>query len=141
VGVQPDVAGEPAINYLLRFIELQPHLARGSPVTLITGAVPLRPLEKFAGDGILLAGDAAGHADPLTGGGIPLAMAAGALAGEVAARMAKGLATSEEYVARWEAQWGRKLRRNHRLKQRFSPGDRVSHTFLRMFAVATATVK
>ncbi|HDN80686.1 MAG TPA: geranylgeranyl reductase family protein [Chloroflexi bacterium] len=146
LGIQPDVAREPAINYLIRFIESQPHLAQGSPVTLVTGAVPLRPVENIVGDGILVVGDAAGQADPLTGGGIPFAMAAGALAGEVAAKFAgarrrRALTGLEEYKARWEADWGRRLRRNYRLKERFSPGDRISHAFLRVFAVATAAVK
>ncbi|MCS7286652.1 MAG: geranylgeranyl reductase family protein [Anaerolineae bacterium] len=141
LGVQANLAREPAINYLVRFIESIPALSKGSPVTLITGLVPLRPLETIVGPGIILVGDAAGQVDPLTGGGIPFAMAAGALAGEVAARFAQGESPLEEYRERWEEKWGRKLRRNYNLKEQFPPEVRTGESFLRLFAAATGSVK
>ncbi len=141
LGVQASLAREPAVNYLVRFIESVPALSRGSPVTLIAGMVPLRPLEEIVGPGIILAGDAAGQVDPLTGGGIPFAMAAGALAGEIAAGFVRGETSLEEYRRRWEERWGRRLLRNYRLQERFSREERRPPAFLRVFAAATGAVK
>ena len=141
LGVQANLAKEPALNYLVRFIDSIPALSQGSPVTLITGLVPLRPLEEIARPGIMLVGDAAGQVDPLTGGGIPLAMAAGALAGEVAAGFVQGKNSLEEYKIRWEERWGKRLKRNHRLKEQFPPEERLGENFLRLFAAATGAVK
>lgn len=141
LGVQANLAREPVINYLVRFVESIPALSKGSPVALITGLVPLRPLETIVGPGIMLVGDAAGQVDPLTGGGIPFAMAAGALAGEVAARFVRGESPLEEYRERWEERWGRRLRRNYGLKEQFPPEVRTGENFLRLFAAATGSVK
>lgn len=141
LGVQANLAREPVINYLTRFIDSIPYLSQGSPVTLVTGLVPLRPLETIVGPGIMLVGDAAGQVDPLTGGGIPFAMAAGALAGEVAARFVRRESPLEEYKERWEERWGRKLRRNYALKGQFPPESRMGENFLRLFAAATGSVK
>jgi electron-transferring-flavoprotein dehydrogenase len=59
-----------------------------------------RPYDSAVAPGFVAVGDAAGHVNPTTGGGIPAAAKAGAWAGEVAAE-----ATSEEDVsepALWE---------------------------------------
>ena len=55
LGVQADMAARPALDYLVRFIEGQPHLAQGSPVTLVVGGVPVAlPPERLVTDGCLL---------------------------------------------------------------------------------------
>ncbi len=141
LGVQVNLAQEPIVNYLVRFIESIPALAKGGPVTLVTGIVPLRPVETLVRPGIMLVGDAAGQVDPLTGGGIPFAMAAGALAGEIAAGFVQKGTPLEEYQVRWEERWGRKIRRNYRLKEQFPPEARIGEDFLRVFAAATGSVK
>jgi digeranylgeranylglycerophospholipid reductase len=142
VGVQADVADSSALEYLLRFIEEQPWLAQGSPVTLITGNVPVGVAAgPIVCDGLMLVGDAARQADPLTGGGIAGAMLAGRLAAEVAAEAVKkgdtSASTLRAYERRWRESRGRKMERNHRLKTRFTPADRTSKAFVRAFAVAT----
>lgn len=143
LGVQADMAVRPALDYLVRFIEGQPHLARGSPVTLVVGGVPVAlPPKRLVTHGCLLVGDAARQVDPLTGGGITNAMMAGQYAAEVAARAIEGGDTSAsrlaEYEARWASTLGRKMARNYRLKERFGPAQRVSRDFVRLFAAATA---
>jgi len=145
LGVQADMAVRPALDYLVRFIEGQPHLARGSPVTLVVGGVPVAlPPKRLVTHGCLLVGDAARQVDPLTGGGITNAMTAGQYAAEVAARAIEAGDTSAsrlaEYEARWASTLGRRMARNYHLKERFGPDQRTSRDFIRLFAVATAGV-
>ncbi len=141
LGVQADVAERPALDYLVRFVESQPHLAQGSPVTLVTGGVPVAPPpSRMVTDGLMLVGDAARQVDPLTGGGIVNAMTAGRLAAEVAAEcIAAGdvsAAALSAYETRWLAGWGRRLARRYRLKERFPPPARASRECMRVFTVA-----
>jgi digeranylgeranylglycerophospholipid reductase len=142
--VQADMAERPALDYLVRFVENQPHLAQGSPVTLVTGGVPVAPqLPGLVTDGLLLVGDAARQVDPLTGGGIANAMTAGRLAAEVAAECIAGDDVSatalSAYEARWHAGWGRRLSRRYRLRERFPPSTRTSREFMRLFAVVVGS--
>ena len=145
LGVQADVAADSALDYLIRFIESQPHIAQGSPVTLVVGGVPVGPpLPRLVTSGLMLVGDAARQADPLTGGGIANAMIAGRLAAEVAAQAIAAGDTSAEalslYEERWMASRGRKMARNYRLKERFGPDERTSPDFLRVFMVAVGGI-
>jgi digeranylgeranylglycerophospholipid reductase len=145
LGVQADLAADSALNYLNCFIESQPHLAQGSPVTLVVGGVPVGPpLPRLVASGLMLVGDAARQVDPLTGGGIANAMMAGRLAAEVAAQAIAAGDTSAEALALYEQRWmanrGRKMARNYRLKERFGPDERTSPDFLRVFAVAVGGI-
>jgi len=145
LGVQADLAANSALNYLNRFIESQSHLARGSPVTLVVGGVPVGPvLPCLVASGLMLVGDAARQVDPLTGGGIANAMMAGRLAAEVAAQAIAAGDTSAEALAQYEQRWmagrGHKMARNYRLKERFSPEQRSSPDFLRAFMVAVGGI-
>lgn len=142
LGVQADLAQAPALEYLSRFIEGQAWLEEGSPVSLITGNVPVGvPHFPIVSGGLVLVGDAARQADPLTGGGIANAMVAGRLAGDAAAHALEHRDTSPTMLAEYERGWregrGRQMERHHRLKERFSAADRRSTSFLRAFAVAT----
>jgi digeranylgeranylglycerophospholipid reductase len=88
----------------------------------------------------MLVGDAARQVDPLTGGGIINAMTAGKLAAQVAVEAVASGDTSATFLGRYEEQWqastGRKLQRNYRLRQRFSPTQRTDEHFVRAFALA-----
>jgi digeranylgeranylglycerophospholipid reductase len=143
LGVQADFVEAPALEYLNRFIARHRFLEQGSPVTLVTGNVPVGVARgDIVGDGVMLVGDAARQADTLTGGGIANAMIAGRLAAEVAARAVALGDTSRarlaQYQTRWTEERGGRMARNHRLKNRFSPAQRTSPSFLRAFALATA---
>ena len=143
LGVQADLAQRSALEYLHRFIEGYPRLEQGSPVTLIAGNVPVGIARgAIVDDGLILAGDAARQADPMTGGGIANAMVAGRLAAEVSAKAVEEGDTSatalREYERRWAESRGRKMQRNYRLRTRFSAADRSSHAFQRAFAVSLA---
>jgi len=95
---------------------------------------------RLVSDGLMLVGDAARQVDPLTGGGITNAMAAGQLAAEVAAKAIEAGDVSAsalaEYERRWMAGLGRRMARHHRLKERFAPHERTSRRFVRLFALA-----
>ena len=141
LGAQADMSAWPALDYLVRFIEGQPHLAQGSPVTLVVGGVPVAlPPKRLGTDGCMLVGDAARQVDPLTGGGITNAMAAGEYAAEVAVQAIEAGDISArrlaEYEERWAATLRRKMARNYRLKEHFGPAQRASRDFSRLFAVA-----
>jgi digeranylgeranylglycerophospholipid reductase len=143
LGIQADMADRPALDCLVRFIEGQPHLAQGSPVTLVVGGVPVAlPPERLVTDGCLLVGDAARQVDPLTGGGITNAMTAAQYAAEVAAQAIEAGDISAiklaEYEERWASTLGRKMARNYRLKERFAPPQRTSRNFVRLFAMAAS---
>jgi digeranylgeranylglycerophospholipid reductase len=141
LGIQADLGDRTALAYLDRFIEQEPSLSRGSPVTLVVGNVPVAlPCERLVAGGLMLVGDAARQVDPLTGGGIINGMVAGRLAAQAAAEAlavrdtsSKGL---ESYQREAERIIGRQLTRNYRLRQRFPPDERASRNFVRLFAVA-----
>jgi digeranylgeranylglycerophospholipid reductase len=142
LGVQSDLAAAPAFEYLQRFIDSQPFLAQGSPVTLILGNAPTAiPAAPLVTDGCLLVGDAARQLDPLTGGGILNAMAAGKIAGEViaAAIAARDVSAARlrPYEERWQAGLGKRMARNYRIKERFGADQRASRDFMRLFVAAT----
>jgi digeranylgeranylglycerophospholipid reductase len=74
------------------------------------GAVPSAgPVARTVAGNVMLAGDAAGHVMASNGGGVPIALAAGRAAGEVAAAVADGKARVEDYERRWRAEVGEVL--------------------------------
>lgn len=96
---------------LRRFVEEHPHageiLRKGETVAVMRGIVPAGGMPDLIQSGkFLLAGDAAGHVMATSGGGVPLAMVAGRIAGEVAAAHG-GL---EVYTQRIERELGAPLR-------------------------------
>lgn len=109
-----------AKNWLERFVDRT--YPGASVLGCVAGGVPAaKPFKKIHGPGVLLAGDAAAHSNPLTGGGIINAMVAGRLAGEVAARCIRNGRWSEddlaEYTRLWDQRWGDEQRSSYRLKE------------------------
>jgi digeranylgeranylglycerophospholipid reductase len=142
LGVQADLprAGS-ALDLLNRFIESNPALARGYPVTLIAGNVPVAlPPARMVTDGLMLIGDAARQVDPLTGGGIINAMTAGRLAAQVAVEAIAARDTSANFLSRYADEWrkttGRKMERNYRLREKFAPMERVDARFVQAFMLS-----
>jgi len=108
--------------YLERFLREHKALAKGSPVEINAGGVPVQgPVERSVGDGVLLVGDAARHVDPLTGGGIYNAMRCGRIAAETIAGCLDGGEFSEksliEYERRWKSEVGSGLLRSLKVKE------------------------
>ena len=70
------------------------------------GAIPAKgPLARSYGEGVMLAGDAAGQTNPLSFGGIHTAMQGGRLAGRTAVEALSSGDISEGFLARYEERW------------------------------------
>ncbi len=93
-----------------------------SILTRFAGGVPCtKTLKKIAADGLMLVGDAAHQANPITGGGIINAMKAGRIAGKVAAEaILKGDVSENElkiYPEQWNSTVGEINNRCYRIKK------------------------
>lgn len=122
IGVLPSVAKANAKFYLDKFIEK--FEINGKIVEIVSGAVPVYgEVATAVTDNIMLAGDAAYHSDPITGGGIANALSAGYHAGIVASEAVQRNDFSANYLRRydelWKADFGWKLRRNKKLQEFF----------------------
>jgi digeranylgeranylglycerophospholipid reductase len=118
LGIGGDREGR-AIDYLRRFMDRFPG---GKVIEIIIGGVPLaKSLERMIGDGIMLIGDAARQANPLTGGGIYNAMYAGRIAGDVAVKAISNGDSSvnglREYEKIYMEKIGKKNERFYRIKE------------------------
>jgi digeranylgeranylglycerophospholipid reductase len=116
LGVLGSRAERPAFEYLWDFVKRTPGLKKGKIVEINGGGVPVGgPIKKTVKDNLLIIGDAARQVNALTGGGIDLAMRAGDIAGDVAAKaVAEGDVSEKrlnEYEKRWREKMGRSLER------------------------------
>ncbi len=119
------VAGKPksketAFAYLNRFVER--HFPHAATLTMVAGGVPNVPtLKKITADGLMLVGDAARQANPVSGGGIVNAMIAGRIAGRVAAEAIKENNVSDKrlsvYAREWDKAEGKNNARSYKIKQ------------------------
>ncbi len=96
-----------------------PHAA---PLTSVVGGVPCAAtLKKIIAHGIMLVGDAARQANPVSGGGIVSGMIAAKIAGEVAARAVRlGDASEkalEDYPELWREAEGKTHERFYKIKE------------------------
>lgn len=81
-----------------------------TPVELNIGGVPVSgPIEKTYTDGLLVVGDAAGHVDPITGGGIHPTITCARIAGEVAAESIKNEDCSSNFLKNYEKLWKKEV--------------------------------
>lgn len=106
VGVKSDDGGR-ARDYLDRFIGENPRFfANASPIEMNAGGIPVSAsTQSFVADGIMVVGDAAQQVNPIHGGGMALAMNAGQLAAEVAAKAIGDDDTSRERLIEYENRW------------------------------------
>ncbi|MFH0766298.1 MAG: NAD(P)/FAD-dependent oxidoreductase [Calditrichota bacterium] len=101
IGVEVKKSGS-GVAYRLLTDFIRKRFGRPSIVGESAGGVPVaRPLKKPFRNGILLAGDAARHCNPLTGGGIYTGMISGWQAGEVAAEAVAAGNRSERFLKRF----------------------------------------
>ena len=126
IGVLPSKAETSPKEYLDRFMKKV--FPEGEIVEVVVGGVPVKgPIETAVADNVMLAGDAARHSDPITGGGIANAMKAGYFAGTVAREaIEKGdlsARTLRRYDELWKNDFGKSLHRNKVLQQKFIKMD------------------
>ena len=90
LGIVSTYTDKSAYEHLLEFVKNCPATKNAQPVELNIGGDPVGGMIKnLVKDHIMIVGDAAGHVNPLTGGGIITALEAGIYAGEVAAAAVK----------------------------------------------------
>jgi digeranylgeranylglycerophospholipid reductase len=113
LGIAPGFAKESVKEYFRRFAE-----SRGFETERITGKyVPMSgPVKTSVVGNTLVVGDAAGHVMPVNGGGIPIAMICGRIAGKAAAKTAMKGAPLESYERLWKRQVEASLRTGTRSK-------------------------
>ena len=114
--------GKRSIDYLNEFISKT--FPEGQPLELVMGGVPVSDVLKTTiGDGVMLVGDAAHHAYPVSGGGIINAMKAGKIAGDVATKAVRQNDASKnvlnEYETVWHTSFGNQLKRSYKVKEFF----------------------
>jgi digeranylgeranylglycerophospholipid reductase len=114
--IRPDV-DEDARLYLKTFVDRLPQLAPvfagASPVEYHTGLFPSEGMmEHFVSDGLMTAGDSAGHGSTLVGEGIRFAIYAGQMAGATAAKAVQSSDTSTHMLSEYERTWRAKFGRN-----------------------------
>jgi digeranylgeranylglycerophospholipid reductase len=108
VGVLASKLREPGLvkKHLDRWIAQRPGYSKGRVVEMVSGAVSLSaPPDRTVADGLLIVGDAARMADPMTGGGVANGCIAGKVAGETIAEAAKARDFSAEFLQRYENGW------------------------------------
>lgn len=86
---------------------------RGAPRKRMFGWIPAAPLERLVQGNMMLAGDAAGHAHPITGAGISNALLAGRLAGKWAVEAVRtgDLSSIQGYEGELKEELGETLER------------------------------
>jgi geranylgeranyl reductase family protein len=83
----------------------------GEIVEFQSGVIPIGPASKSVADGLILVGDATGHAKPTSGGGIFTSSICAKIAGEVAAQCALAGQTTERALAEYDRRWRAVLER------------------------------
>ena len=112
IGVRAKQATKSAIQYLQDFINQIPKLRDGTIVHKTGGICPTTgTLDRIVGDGVMLAGDAAGQIIPMISAGVETGIYAGKTAGIVAAKAIQEDNTSEtrlmEYPEIFNKRWGK----------------------------------
>ncbi len=121
VGFRKEFSNESVHRVLDRFIKEYPYssrfLKRAKLVSKVGAVVPIdRPLNKAVHGNVLFAGDSASMIISHTGGGIPISMIAGDLAGRVVNEYFKG-GSLEEYDTLWKRYLGKALMTSHKIKK------------------------
>ncbi len=121
IGVMPSIAEKHAREYLDEFVKK--NFPEGEIVEVVAGGVPVSGgLKSAVADNVMLVGDAARFADPITGGGIINAMKSGYLAGITAYESVVENDFSAKFLRRYDERWkkefGKKLERNKKLQEK-----------------------
>jgi digeranylgeranylglycerophospholipid reductase len=121
VGIGSDGTEKP-IRCWERLASAHPALFGGIEVTrMYGGTIPLTFAPRSYGDGVLLAGDAAGQVKPFSGGGIYTGLVAGRQAAATASEALEADDTSAKrlrgYERAWKSEIGRELTRSQRIRR------------------------
>ena len=120
----------------LRKLLSRPEFAGAKEVAKSSGRIPIGATRSAVGNGVMLVGDAACHAKPLSGGGVYTSIRGAELCAEVASQHLKdgGAAPLSDYDDLWKASFGNELSRAFRIRKVFlALNDRKMDSALRMF--------
>jgi digeranylgeranylglycerophospholipid reductase len=114
LGISGDFGGERhALSYLKAFVDQR--FPAGAVVRATAGGVPCSGgLKQIVADGVMLVGDAAHQANPMSGGGVINALKAARIAGRVAAEAIWEGNVSSKRLGEYQKEWDRLLGRVHR---------------------------
>ena len=121
LGISGEFAAQKSpLEYLKEFIEQ--NYPEAAILTTVAGGVPCAPfMEKIVANGLMLIGDAAHQANPMTGGGIIQSIIASEIAGRVATEAIQKNDVSESGLSGYKKEWdkvnGNSHRRSYRLKE------------------------
>jgi len=110
-------------KYLDQFIEKHPFIFQNAcPVEFNCGGVPVhQTIDPLVGDGMMIIGDAAHLVNPITGGGIDLAMISGRMAAEVAVEALQKedvrIENLIKFQKKWDEEQGKKLKKMFKLQK------------------------
>lgn len=110
-------------------------LKSGEVLAVMRGLVPAGGTPGLIQKGnMILAGDAAGHVLATSGGGIPLAIVAGRIAGEYAIEQLLGVKPLEDYPSRIRREFGRELTRSVQIRRMVDVAMRSDRLINALFA-------
>ena len=116
-----DAAAEMSARaYLDRFVAR--YFPEASVLGVVVGGIPITGgIKRMVANGLMVVGDAAHQADPLTAGGINLGMIAGDIAAQVGAEAVRAGDVSarrlEEYPKRWRERFGKQHEALYRVRK------------------------
>lgn len=125
----------PPATYLRKLLS-RPEFAKGKRISTASGQIPVGPMSSAVSGSILLVGDAACHAKPLSGGGIYTGTKGAELASGVVGEYldSHGISSLDEYDPLWKAEFGRELSRAFRIRKIFLElSDKKMDKALRIF--------
>lgn len=99
-----------SLNYLLKTYSLTQGIFKEKKIVRLGSAlIPIAPAERIFGSNALVAGDAAGMVDPITGGGIIPAINGGKLAGKVSIMALEEKDYSSSFLSQYQRLWHNSL--------------------------------
>ena len=126
-------AGAPPAVYLKKLLSRR-EFARSKKISTASGRIPIGPGRTAVGDRIMLVGDAACHAKPLSGGGVYTAVKGGELCARAASDFLGHRADISAYDRMWKDEFGKELSRAFRVRKVFlNLTDRKLDKALRIF--------
>lgn len=103
---------KPPVALLNDFIETQ--FPQGARLSTVAGGVPVaRALKQLVADNLLIVGDAAHQANPVTGGGILAAVTAGKIAGQVAGEAIRCGNYQRSFLKKYQQEWDRTVGKDY----------------------------
>ena len=109
---------QPPAVYLKRLLTRK-EFSRSKKVSMAAGRIPIGPGKSAASGRIMLVGDAACHAKPLSGGGVYTAVKGGEICAQAASDFMGNRADAKSYDRLWKEEFGRELSRAFRVRKVF----------------------